>query len=107
MKSALYFDVCGIWSKVRPEQQVLPVLNILHRDYRLRTEVTHLFSKYSISEDLLTFRDEVDLSKLVLDSTLEVTLVDHNVLSPKDSILDEHIVEIVDHRPQEVKSREG
>ncbi|XP_073835368.1 exopolyphosphatase prune [Musca autumnalis] len=71
----------------------LPILNIPRRDYPLKTEVTYLFKQYSITDDLLTFRDE--LSDEFLQSN-NLVLVDHHV-----SPLWKNTVAIYDHRPKD------
>ena len=76
----------------------IPVLNIPHQDYSLRTEVTHCLRANHIEDDTIVFRDQIDLRTLHEKSKLLLTLVDHNVLVKTDSFLDGDIVEIVDHR---------
>ena len=75
----------------------IPVLNIPHQDYSLRTEVTHCLRANHIEDDTIVFRDQVDLRTLHEKSKLILTLVDHNVLVKTDAFLDGDIVEIVDH----------
>ncbi|XP_064595905.1 protein prune homolog 2-like, partial [Liolophura sinensis] len=79
----------------------LPILNIPREQFRLRTETTHFLSKVNLSLDLLTFRDEVDLLNLHNEGKLLLSLVDHNVLPAKDAILENTVVTVIDHRPQE------
>ncbi|XP_072019934.1 uncharacterized protein [Amphiura filiformis] len=75
----------------------IPILNIPHQDYSVRTEVTHCLQAHHITDDILVFRDEANLRTLHEKSQLLLTLVDHNVLVSSDSFLDDDIVEIVDH----------
>jgi inorganic pyrophosphatase/exopolyphosphatase len=48
----------------------------------------------------VVFRDSIDLKQLQIAGKLEVTLVDHHVLSPDTEFLRTSVVEIVDHHPQ-------
>lgn len=74
-------------------QHFLPVLNIPKRDYPLKTEVTYLFNKYCITEDALTFKDE--LTKEFLESN-KFILVDHHK-SPYSA----SAAAVFDHRPRD------
>ncbi|XP_043542565.1 exopolyphosphatase PRUNE1, partial [Chiloscyllium plagiosum] len=87
-------------SKTAPEQKAifLPVLNIPRSEFPLRGECTFLLRESHLSEDLLVFRDEIDLHALHKDGQLALTLVDHNVLPRGDSALEEVVKEVVDHR---------
>ncbi|KAK3094336.1 hypothetical protein FSP39_000423, partial [Pinctada imbricata] len=58
----------------------IPVLNIQRSQYPLRTESTFFLRKNSITDELLTFRDDLDLQKLHRSGKLTLTLVDRNVL---------------------------
>lgn len=81
----------------------IPVLNIPREEYALKTEVSYLLSKNGISEDLLVFRDEVDLSALHAAGRLRLTLVDHHALPERDRPLYASMapLAVVDHRPQD------
>ncbi|KAM6434492.1 exopolyphosphatase PRUNE1 isoform 2-T2 [Liasis olivaceus] len=78
----------------------VPVLNIPRVDFPLRTESTFLLQQQRIPENLLIFRDEIDLAALHRAGLLSLTLVDHHVL-PRDAALESAVVEVVDHRPLE------
>ncbi|XP_021376972.1 uncharacterized protein LOC110465466 [Mizuhopecten yessoensis] len=80
---------------------VVPVLNILRKKYRLRTETTFLLGQQGISADLLTFRDDLDLSALYSSKCLVLTLVDHNVLTATDAALEDAVTMVIDHRPRQ------
>ncbi|XP_013793043.1 exopolyphosphatase PRUNE1-like isoform X2 [Limulus polyphemus] len=84
---------------------VLPVLNIVRRDFRLRTEVTFFLQKTNIPFDLLIFKDEIDLEKLRKEKRLCLTLVDHNVLSADQQCLEEAVVRVIDHHKLECRDR--
>ena len=77
------------------------MLNIQSEDYRLRKEVTHLLSEQSITSDMLTFRDQIDIHNLNQKGRLSMTLVDHNVLRESDRALELSVVEVIDHRKVE------
>jgi nanoRNase/pAp phosphatase (c-di-AMP/oligoRNAs hydrolase) len=47
------------------------------------------------------FRDSLDLKQLQVADKLELTLVDHHVLSPETEFLRMSVVEIIDHHPQD------
>lgn len=71
----------------------LPILNIPKRDYPLKTEVQYLFQKYDITEDLLTFKDELNDDFL---NNNQFVLVDHHY-SPWTA----RCIAIYDHRPKD------
>ena len=77
------------------------MLNIPVADFPLRTEITYAFKKHGLTADLLTFRDQVDLRKVGKESAFKLTLVDHNVLAPADTDLEQWVVEVIDHRLRE------
>ena len=79
---------------------VIPLLNIPQQKYYLRTETTFLFRNHGISDDLLTFCDDLDLHDLQRQQKLKLSLVDHNVLPEKYSDLDDYVISVTDHRPQ-------
>ncbi|XP_030640055.1 exopolyphosphatase PRUNE1 [Chanos chanos] len=80
---------------------VVPVLNIPRAEFPLRTDNAFLLSESGLSQDLLIFRDEIDLHDLHRSKRLSLTLVDHNVLPSADSALEETVMEVIDHRPLE------
>jgi len=47
------------------------------------------------------FRDGIDLKQLQMAGKLQLTLVDHHVLSPANEFLRTSVVEIIDHHPQD------
>lgn len=75
----------------------IPVLNIPREDFPLRTECSFFLRENRISEDLLTFRDEVDLADLYESGQLSLSLVDHNVLPRSDSYMEDVVTEVIDH----------
>jgi inorganic pyrophosphatase/exopolyphosphatase len=50
---------------------------------------------------IVVFRDSVDLKQLHMAGKLQLTLVDHHVLSPENGFLRTSVVEIIDHHPQD------
>jgi len=86
----------------------VPVLNICRADYSLRTDVTHVLGRCGLSDsNLLTFRDDIDLHLLHSNGQLKLTLVDCHVLSREDSVLDDAVVEVIDHRPRARPDQKG
>ncbi|XP_055487227.1 exopolyphosphatase PRUNE1 isoform X1 [Leucoraja erinacea] len=79
----------------------VPILNIPRSEFPLRGECTFLLRESQLSEDLLIFRDEIDLQSLHKEGRLQLTLVDHNVLSRADADLESAVMEVIDHRPLE------
>jgi len=49
----------------------------------------------------VVFRDSIDLKHLQMAGKLQLTLVDHHVLSPAHEFLRTSVVEIIDHHPQD------
>ena len=49
----------------------------------------------------MVFRDSIDLKQLQMAGKLQLTLVDHHVLSPENEFLRTSVVEIIDHHPQD------
>ncbi|XP_076081785.1 uncharacterized protein LOC143052602 isoform X2 [Mytilus galloprovincialis] len=78
----------------------IPVLDIPQQKYHLRTETTFLLRKQGISDELLTFNDQIDLDDLHRQLKLKLSLVDHNILPQKYICLDDCVVSVTDHRPQ-------
>ncbi|XP_071140640.1 uncharacterized protein PF3D7_1120600-like isoform X2 [Mytilus edulis] len=78
----------------------IPVLDIPQQKYHLRTETTFLLRKHGISDELLTFNDQIDLDDLHRQLKLKLSLVDHNILPQKYIGLDDCVVSVTDHRPQ-------
>ncbi|XP_048511723.1 exopolyphosphatase PRUNE1 [Athalia rosae] len=81
---------------------VIPILNIPEKEFRLKTEVVYYLEKYRISQQVLTFRDQIDLTGLSDEGKLEVVLVDHHALCEKDKELAKSVIEVIDHRPQDL-----
>ncbi|KAL2715671.1 exopolyphosphatase PRUNE1 [Vespula squamosa] len=90
-------------SKNEENVAIIPILNVAKKEFRIKTEVIYYFRKHGISEELLTFRDQIDLNILTesRENKIEVVLVDHHVLANEDRTLVNSVVEIIDHRPQD------
>ncbi|XP_049271970.1 uncharacterized protein LOC119394132 [Rhipicephalus sanguineus] len=84
---------------------VVPVLNIVRKDVKLRTEITYFFEQVDIPLGKLVCRDEIDLKKLLAQSKLSLTLVDHNLLPKEDADLQPAVQEIIDHHRLETSHR--
>lgn len=85
----------------------IPVLNIGENEFRLRTDTTYFLTKLKISSDFLTFRDQLDLLRLKQEKKLSLTLVDCNVLTGCDAVLDNCVVSVFDHHMRERPETEG
>ena len=79
----------------------LPLLNIRRADFALHTEVTYFLGKFGLTSTHLIFMDDLDLASVKARTDLKVTLVDHHVLSGALKDLEENVVQILDHRPQD------
>jgi inorganic pyrophosphatase/exopolyphosphatase len=88
-------------AETREVMAVIPLLNILKKELPLRTEVTYYLQRNSIPLDHLVFQDSMDLKQLQMAGKLQLTLVDHHVLSPANEFLRTSVVEIIDHHPQD------
>ncbi|XP_076622422.1 exopolyphosphatase PRUNE1-like isoform X1 [Colletes latitarsis] len=84
---------------------VIPLMNIPEREYRVKTEVMYFFKRHNISSSSLTFWDQIDLKALKEDTekNLEIILVDHHNLRDEDIFLKDSIIEVIDHRPQDIR----
>ncbi|XP_034942257.1 exopolyphosphatase PRUNE1 [Chelonus insularis] len=97
----------GLWhydnlkNKNIQDVAVIPVLNIKKNELKLKTEVVYLFNEHQVPLELLTFRNEIDLSDLNKRQMLELSLVDHHTLSDYDTSLADAVLEVIDHRPQD------
>ncbi|KAK9717635.1 Exopolyphosphatase [Basidiobolus ranarum] len=79
----------------------LPVINIPRDEFVLRTECTYVFNKCGIQTEELIFIDEIDLKGLANSGTLELVIVDHNKLSPKQEHFGDYVKGILDHHKDE------
>ncbi|XP_020372753.1 exopolyphosphatase PRUNE1 [Rhincodon typus] len=98
MVSAIAFAYFLSKTALDQKAAFVPVLNIPRSEFPLRGECMFLLRENCLSEDLLVFRDEIDLHGLHRDGRLVLTLVDHNVLPRGDSALEDVVTEVVDHR---------
>lgn len=76
------------------------MLNIVQTAYALHTEVTYALQESGITEDLLIFRDQINLTDLHGNQQLVLTLVDHHTMSPGECLLEGAVCEVIDHRDQ-------
>ncbi|XP_008208195.1 exopolyphosphatase PRUNE1 [Nasonia vitripennis] len=80
---------------------VIPVMNVSRQEFRLRTEVVYYLNRCNVPQDLLTFRNEIELKPLLASGKLELVLVDHHALPADDAELFPAVLEVIDHRPQD------
>jgi len=88
---------------LEPEELYIPLANIKRSRLALRTEVAYLLKKRKIREDLLIFREELNLRTLHEKGMLKLILVDHNTLDPNDAYLGDSVVKVYDHHNNENK----
>jgi len=74
-----------------------PVINVPRDEMHLRKDNVEIFKVAGVSLDDLIFIDEIDLEGLAKAGRLELTIVDHNELSPRQDFLTASVVAIVDH----------
>ncbi|XP_053387745.1 uncharacterized protein LOC123542835 isoform X2 [Mercenaria mercenaria] len=79
----------------------IPVVNIPETHFRLRMETTHFFNKLNIQPRSLLFKDHVDFGRWYTEERLQLTLVDHNVLTGTDVQYEDCVVEVIDHHVRE------
>ncbi|CAL8298179.1 unnamed protein product [Gadus morhua 'NCC'] len=77
---------------------VLPLLNVPRSEFPLRTDNVFLLRQAGVPQELLLFREQLDLLQLQRDGRLTLTLVDLNVLPSSDRDLEGAVVEVIDHR---------
>ena len=85
---------------------VIPMLNIVHSDFSMRTESVFTLNKNGICAERLTFRDQLDLASIQNEGKLKLTLVDFNILPGKDAELEISVVEVLDHHQRERDEKE-
>ena len=85
-------------SSSHKERSVVPVMNIPRQDWPLKTELVAALDEEGVTEELLVFRDDLDLNRI---PDLQLILVDHNVLSDDDRHHEDKVVEIIDHHVKE------
>ena len=66
-------------------------------DYVLHTEVVYALQASGVTQELLVFRDQVNLTDLHESHRLVLTLVDHNAMSPEERSLEGAVCEVIDH----------
>jgi len=88
-----------LWSSegVAAKSPVFPVINFPSDELRLRKDNVELLEVVGIEKDRLVFVEEVPLKQLAIAGRLELTLVDHNELSPLQDFLANAVVGVVDH----------
>jgi len=88
-------------SQTEGARNILPVINIPHSDFSLRTEAVWLFAEVGIDTSNLVFTDEIDLDALQSAGRLELVLIDHNKLPAAYTNWSAPVVEILDHHADE------
>lgn len=76
----------------------LPYINICREDLKLRKDVEYLLNQLNISTEHLSFIDDPITPYVIQErQRLNLHLVDHNKLNPKQSHLSGSVVSIIDH----------
>uniref|UniRef100_A0A8D0HIQ7 Uncharacterized protein n=1 Tax=Sphenodon punctatus TaxID=8508 RepID=A0A8D0HIQ7_SPHPU len=78
-----------------PDVLCLPVLNIPRREFSYCTETRFILEELNIPESFHIFRDEINLHQLNEDGKLSLILVNSNVLTRDDKILESAVVKII------------
>uniref|UniRef100_A0A8C4QQD2 Prune exopolyphosphatase n=1 Tax=Eptatretus burgeri TaxID=7764 RepID=A0A8C4QQD2_EPTBU len=94
-----------LFQSSRHGSRPVPMLNILRAELPLRPEIGYLFRRLALpSIDYLPCKDDVQLKTLAKKGSLQLVLVDHNVLPLSDAELEQFVLEVIDHhrleRPQ-------
>eukprot|EP00747_Dinoflagellata_sp_TGD_P120314 gnl/TRDRNA2_/TRDRNA2_173205_c1_seq8.p1 gnl/TRDRNA2_/TRDRNA2_173205_c1~~gnl/TRDRNA2_/TRDRNA2_173205_c1_seq8.p1 ORF type:complete len:362 (-),score=72.53 gnl/TRDRNA2_/TRDRNA2_173205_c1_seq8:450-1535(-) len=74
-----------------------PVINVPRDELRLRKDNVEVFKVGEVKEEDLIFIDEIPLEDIAKAGRLELTIVDHNELSPRQSYLTKSVTAIIDH----------
>lgn len=94
-------------SQENPANQLtlyIPLVNIHREEITLRKDILYLFQLFDISvDDILFLDDNLSLDRLFEQKRLHLTLVDHNVLRPRQEHLSDAVERIVDHHVDENK----
>ncbi|XP_072378139.1 exopolyphosphatase PRUNE1-like [Diabrotica undecimpunctata] len=80
---------------------VVPVQNVSKEGFLYRNDICYLYNKIELPLDLLVYRDQINFEDLVKTKKVTATLVDHHVLTEKDKILEEAVIQVLDHRPKD------
>ncbi|XP_054271265.1 exopolyphosphatase PRUNE1 [Macrosteles quadrilineatus] len=80
---------------------VFPVLNIPSVQLPVKTELNYFLRKNHIDVDNIICKDEIDLCSLYDSNSLQLNLVDHHVLDGDYKRLQDSVLSVIDHRPQD------
>ncbi|MDJ0947398.1 MAG: DHH family phosphoesterase [Alphaproteobacteria bacterium] len=97
MVSAVLYGQLASARRAPGAPPAVPVVNCPRSDFVLRTEAVYLFAALGLDVDALLFLDEVDLDRLHGARRLQLTLVDHNVLSADQADYGDVVGAIIDH----------
>ncbi len=83
------------------DTNIVPLINTRSSDISLRPEVIFLFADAGVDMENLAFQDCLQPEESNSAGRLELTLIDHNDLTPSQSYLKNAVVEIIDHHVDE------
>jgi len=78
-------------------EDVIPLINIERRDYKLRTESYGLLKRYDIDENDLIFIDDLNTDLIKNAGNTKVVVVDHNKLPDNLRAWDANVTAVFDH----------
>lgn len=96
-----YAHLLDFENRSHPHQLYLPLLNLHREEFFLRKDSLYLFQLLNVSSEDLLFLDDVPLHTLLSTDKLRMTLVDHNILNPRQEFLSVAIERIIDHHKDE------
>eukprot|EP00924_Labyrinthula_sp_SR-Ha-C_P008728 snap_masked-scaffold_2-processed-gene-0.28-mRNA-1 protein AED:1.00 eAED:1.00 QI:0/-1/0/0/-1/1/1/0/399 len=88
-------------SRKYPNSYVLPIMNVAENEAQLRKDNFRLLENFGISKQDLIFIDQIPLADWSQLNTCNISIVDHNKLSPKQYFLSPRIKFVVDHHDDE------
>ncbi|XP_028132169.1 exopolyphosphatase PRUNE1-like [Diabrotica virgifera virgifera] len=98
--------IANYYNKHRPDfipkdAIVVPVQNVSKEGFLYRNDNCYLYNTNGLPLDVLVYRDQINFEELVKTKNVTATLVDHHVLTEKDKILEDAVIQVLDHRPED------
>ncbi|VEN59830.1 unnamed protein product [Callosobruchus maculatus] len=92
-------------SKIPCSALVVAVQNVSKEHFLFRSDNCFVLQELNIPLESLIYRDSLDLNYFKKSKSLTTTLVDHHVLSSKDDLLKDTVIQIFDHRPIDLTAK--